>query len=39
MERIWREGQRRVLDLFEHTTIADVRHPRGGLRPPRAAAE
>lgn len=25
MERIWREGQRRVLDLFEKTTIADVR--------------
>jgi Rrf2 family protein len=32
MERIWREGQRRVLDLFEKTTIADVRgHP--GLGP------
>jgi len=28
MERIWREGQRRVMDLFESTTIADVRHPR-----------
>ena len=28
MERIWREGQRRVMDLFEKTTIADVRHPR-----------
>jgi Rrf2 family protein len=28
MERIWREGQRRVLDLFETTTIADVRRPR-----------
>jgi Rrf2 family protein len=27
MERIWREGQRRVLELFEHTTIADVRRP------------
>lgn len=25
MERIWREGQRRVMDLFEKTTIADVR--------------
>ena len=29
MERIWREGQRRVLDLFENTTIADVRRPKG----------
>src|SRR5262245_686320 len=28
MERIWREGQRRVLELFETTTIADVRRPR-----------
>jgi Rrf2 family protein len=28
MERVWREGQRRVLDLFENTTIADVRRPR-----------
>jgi Rrf2 family protein len=27
MNRIWREGQRRVMDLFDHTTIADVRHP------------
>src|SRR5215475_14939231 len=27
MERIWREGQRRVLELFESTTIADVRRP------------
>ncbi|TMA39535.1 MAG: Rrf2 family transcriptional regulator [Deltaproteobacteria bacterium] len=27
MNRIWREGQRRVMDLFENTTIADVRHP------------
>lgn len=25
MNRIWREGQRRVMDLFENTTIADVR--------------
>ena len=32
MERVWREGQRRVLDLFEKTTIADVRRPR--LRSP-----
>jgi len=29
MERIWREGQRRVLDLFSTTTIADVRRPPG----------
>ena len=27
MERVWREGQRRVMDLFQKTTIADVRHP------------
>jgi len=27
MNRVWREGQRRVMDLFENTTIADVRHP------------
>ena len=39
MERIWREGQRRVMDLFEHTTIADVRHPRLAARPATAAAE
>jgi Rrf2 family protein len=25
MQRVWREGQRRVLELFETTTIADVR--------------
>jgi len=30
MERVWREGQRRVLELFEKTTIADVRRPRPG---------
>lgn len=28
MERVWREGQRRVMELFERTTIADVRTPR-----------
>ena len=28
MERIWREGQRRVMDLFDSTTIASVRHSR-----------
>ena len=33
MERIWREGQRRVMDLFESTTIASVRHPRAVLPP------
>src|SRR2546429_9915341 len=31
MERGWREGQRRVMDLFEKTTIADVRRP--GISP------
>src|SRR5438874_11079718 len=25
MERVWREGQRRVMELFEKTTIASVR--------------
>jgi Rrf2 family protein len=29
MERVWREGQRRVIDLFDKTTIADVRRPGG----------
>jgi len=34
MERVWREGQRRVLELFDKTTIAEVRHPRPlDLRP------
>jgi Rrf2 family protein len=33
MERVWREGQRRVMDLFEGTTIASVRHPRAALPP------
>ena len=28
-QRVWREGQRRVMELFEKTTIADVRRPRG----------
>ncbi|HSD29919.1 MAG TPA: Rrf2 family transcriptional regulator [Vicinamibacteria bacterium] len=28
MQRVWREGQRRVLELFEKTTIADVRPSR-----------
>ena len=26
MNRVWAEGQRRVMDLFESTTIASVRH-------------
>ena len=29
MNRVWAEGQRRVMDLFENTTIAAVRHPLG----------
>jgi Rrf2 family protein len=37
MERVWREGQRRVMELFEKTTIADVRRPVG--RPSLNAAE
>jgi Rrf2 family protein len=32
MNRVWAEGQRRVMDLFEGTTIASVRHPVGGGR-------
>src|SRR5262245_57950836 len=27
MNRVWAEGQRRVMDLFQNTTIASVRHP------------
>ena len=27
MNRVWAEGQRRVVDLFENTTIASVRQP------------
>ena len=27
MNRVWAEGQRRVMDLFQSTTIASVRHP------------
>jgi Rrf2 family protein len=30
MNRIWAEGQRRVMDLFQNTTIASVRHPPAG---------
>ncbi len=29
MNRVWAEGQRRVMDLFQNTTIASVRHPAG----------
>jgi len=29
MNRVWAEGQRRVMDLFENTTIASVRNPVG----------
>jgi len=31
MNRVWAEGQRRVMDLFENTTIASVRHVRAPL--------
>jgi len=34
MNRIWREGQRRVMDLFQSTTIADVRHAPVGQATP-----
>lgn len=27
MNRVWVEGQRRMMELFDTTTIADVRHP------------
>ena len=36
MNRVWQEGQRRVMELFEKTTIADVRPssiPPGMARP------
>lgn len=39
MERIWREGQRRVMELFESTTIASVRHPRVAVPPALSPAE
>jgi Rrf2 family protein len=29
MQRVWQEGQRRVLELFDRTTIADVSRPGG----------
>lgn len=31
MNRVWAEGQRRVMDLFQTTTIASVRQPSGGV--------
>ena len=34
MNRVWVEGQRRVMDLFQSTTIASVRHPRTGSSGP-----
>jgi Rrf2 family protein len=34
MNRVWAEGQRRVMDLFEKTTIASVRHARPGSPSP-----
>ena len=36
MSRVWQEGQRRVMELFENTTIADVRRPPGGFLGPGA---
>jgi Rrf2 family protein len=40
MQRIWQEGQRRVLELFEKTTIASVRGSnRLSAPPPAPAAE
>ena len=34
MNRVWAEGQRRVMDLFQRTTIASVRHPAGAASTP-----
>ena len=39
MNRVWAEGQRRVMDLFENTTIADVRQPAGAAQEASAAPE
>jgi hypothetical protein len=39
MNRIWAEGQRRVMDLFQSTTIASVRHPVPPTMPPPKNAE
>ena len=34
MNRVWAEGQRRVMDLFESTTIESVRNPAPARTPP-----
>src|SRR3989442_5868200 len=34
MNRVWREGQRRGMGLFEKTTLAGVRQPPGGAQKP-----
>jgi Rrf2 family protein len=39
MNRVWAEGQRRVMDLFENTTIAAVRHPPAPERPASLSTE
>jgi hypothetical protein len=39
MNRVWAEGQRRVMDLFENTTIAAVRHPLTTAAQPARSAE
>ena len=39
MNRIWAEGQRRVMELFQSTTIASVRHPRAGQLGPEYSAQ
>jgi len=39
MNRVWAEGQRRVMDLFETTTIASVRHPRPVPQSPEFSSE
>lgn len=31
MNRVWAEGQRRVMDLFQNTTIASVRHSKSAF--------
>jgi Rrf2 family protein len=39
MNRVWAEGQRRVMDLFENTTIASVSSMRGNTSGARGIAE
>jgi Rrf2 family protein len=39
MNRVWAEGQRRVMDLFENTTIASVSHTQGNASAGRGIAE